>query len=197
MRPGHQRPDRLRAREHRPRRPGRRRTSDRGRVYRLNTASASSSRTPPPTARALAAITSAVEVLDYTGATAACHALPSACGDKRSTSAGSTRSTSLSASSARRSTCGRTKIQPLVASTSGPMTSATSSQYFCPSYEARPIMSAARSAMASTVAFGLALGIVGITDASATRRPATPRTRSRRSTTASVSDPSRQVPTGW
>ena len=59
------------------------------------------------------------------------------------------------------------------------------------------IRSAARSAMASTVAFGWALGMVGITDASTTRSPLIPRTRSSVSTTASASGPIRQVPTGW
>jgi hypothetical protein len=59
--------------------------------------------------------------------------------------------------------------------------------------------SAAFSAMASTVAFGWALGRTGITDASATRSPLTPRTRSPVSTTApgSVTAPIRQVPAGW
>src|SRR5208282_2761801 len=59
------------------------------------------------------------------------------------------------------------------------------------------IRSAARSAMASTVAAGWALGMAGITDASATRSPVIPRTRSSRSTTAPASGPIRQVPTGW
>src|SRR6185437_14909390 len=59
--------------------------------------------------------------------------------------------------------------------------------------------SAARSAMASTVALVLADGMDGMTDASATRRPARPWTRSSRSTTAPVSGsvPMRHVPTGW
>jgi hypothetical protein len=43
----------------------------------------------------------------------------------------------------------------------------------------------------------LAEGIVGITDASAMRRPSTPRTRNSASTTASRSDPMAQVPTRW
>ena len=43
----------------------------------------------------------------------------------------------------------------------------------------------------------LAEGIVGMTEASATRSPGTPRTRSSASTTASLSDPMAQVPTGW
>jgi hypothetical protein len=40
---------------------------------------------------------------------------------------------------------------------------------------------------------------VGITEASTTRRPSMPRTRSRGSTTApaSLGAPMRQVPTGW
>ena len=64
----------------------------------------------------------------------------------------------------------------------------------------RPVIRlAAFSAMASTVAFGWALGITGITEASATRSPVIPRTRSCGSTTASgsVSGPMRQVPAGW
>ena len=40
-------------------------------------------------------------------------------------------------------------------------------------------------------------GISGMIDASATRRPSTPRTRSCSSTTESSSVPIRQVPTGW
>ena len=52
----------------------------------------------------------------------------------------------------------------------------------------RPLIrSAAFSAMASTVAFGWALGMTGITDASATRSPVIPRTRSSVSTTAPAS----------
>src|SRR6516225_7162503 len=43
----------------------------------------------------------------------------------------------------------------------------------------------------------LADGIVGMTDASAIRRPRTPRTRSSASTTASRPGPIAQVPTGW
>src|SRR5262249_22901137 len=43
----------------------------------------------------------------------------------------------------------------------------------------------------------LAEGIVGMTEASAIRRPSTPRTRSSASTTASSPDPIAQVPTGW
>src|SRR5262249_35914271 len=43
----------------------------------------------------------------------------------------------------------------------------------------------------------LAAGIVGMTEASAMRRPWTPRTRSSASTTASAPDPIAQVPTGW
>jgi outer membrane protein assembly factor BamB len=56
-----------------------------------------------------------------------------------------------------------------------------------------PISSAAFSAMARTVAFGWALGITGMTEASATRRPAIPCTRSSASTTAPIP----QVPAGW
>ncbi len=37
----------------------------------------------------------------------------------------------------------------------------------------------------------------GITEASITRRPSTPRTRSRSSTTERASPPMRQVPAGW
>jgi hypothetical protein len=57
---------------------------------------------------------------------------------------------------------------------------------------------AAFSAMASTVAFSGALGMTGMTEASATRSPATPWTRSCGSTTASgsVSGPMRQVLAG-
>src|SRR5262249_9987152 len=43
----------------------------------------------------------------------------------------------------------------------------------------------------------LAEGIVGMTEASAIRRPSTPRTRSSASTTAASPDPIAQVPTGW
>src|SRR5262249_10770034 len=43
----------------------------------------------------------------------------------------------------------------------------------------------------------LAEGIVGMTEASAIRRPLTPRTPSSASTTASSPDPIAQVPTGW
>ena len=39
--------------------------------------------------------------------------------------------------------------------------------------------------------------ILGMTEASTTRSPSTPRTRSSRSTTESASSPIRQVPTGW
>ena len=56
---------------------------------------------------------------------------------------------------------------------------------------------AARSAIAITVALGFIEVIEGITEASATRRPSTPWTRSRGSTTARPSTPIRQVPTGW
>lgn len=47
------------------------------------------------------------------------------------------------------------------------------------------------------VAFGFIDVMVGITEASATRRPSAPRTRRLGSTTARPSDPTRQVPTGW
>lgn len=53
--------------------------------------------------------------------------------------------------------------------------------------------SAAFSAMASTVAFGCALGITGMTEASATRRPSIPCTRSCASTAAPIA----HVPAGW
>jgi hypothetical protein len=46
-------------------------------------------------------------------------------------------------------------------------------------------------------AWVLAEGIVGMTEASATRKPSTPRTRRSASTTASRPDPIAQVPTGW
>ena len=64
---------------------------------------------------------------------------------------------------------------------------------------ARLIRSAARSATIIVGAFVLPPGITGNTDASATRRPATPRTRSSGSSTAwsSSAAPIRQVPTGW
>jgi len=55
------------------------------------------------------------------------------------------------------------------------------------------INSAAFSAMARTVAFGWAFGMSGMTEASATRRPAIPCTRSPVSTTGPIP----QVPAGW
>src|SRR5439155_13251052 len=57
--------------------------------------------------------------------------------------------------------------------------------------------SAARSPMIIAAVFVFAETIDGITDASATRRPRTPRTRSDGSTTASGPTPMRHVPTGW
>ena len=57
--------------------------------------------------------------------------------------------------------------------------------------------SAARSPMIMAAVFVLAETIDGITDASATRSPRTPRTRSDGSTTASGPTPMRHVPTGW
>jgi len=65
---------------------------------------------------------------------------------------------------------------------------------------ARPaIRSAARSAMAIVGALVLPRGTTGITDASTTRRPVTPRTFSSGSTTLFHRDwlPMAQVPTGW
>jgi hypothetical protein len=59
------------------------------------------------------------------------------------------------------------------------------------------MMSAARSAIARTVALVFAAGRVGITDASTTRSPSIPCTCSLRSVTAVASVPIRQVPTGW
>jgi hypothetical protein len=61
----------------------------------------------------------------------------------------------------------------------------------------RLIRSAARSAMARTVALVFAPGREGITDASTTRNWSIPRTRSCRSVTAEASVPILQVPTGW
>ncbi|CEJ18001.1 hypothetical transmembrane protein [Ralstonia solanacearum IPO1609] len=63
----------------------------------------------------------------------------------------------------------------------------------------RRIRSAARSAIMMTGALVLPPMSVGITDASITRSPSMPRTRSSGSTTAAVSSapPMRQVPTGW
>ena len=58
------------------------------------------------------------------------------------------------------------------------------------------IRSAARSAIIIVGALVLPPIRVGITDASTTRRPSTPRTRSCGSTTDSASVPMRQVPTG-
>ena len=65
-----------------------------------------------------------------------------------------------------------------------------------PAYPRPMIIAAARSAMASTVALVFAAGTEGITDASATRSPSTPRSRSVRSTTEAASAPNLHVPTG-
>ena len=59
------------------------------------------------------------------------------------------------------------------------------------------IRSAARSAIIMVGALVLPPGRLGMTDASTTRRPSTPRTRSSGSTTATSSLPMRQVPIGW
>ena len=59
------------------------------------------------------------------------------------------------------------------------------------------IRSAARSPIMVTGARVWPPVITGITEASATRRPSTPRTRSCGSTTAPASEPMRHVPTGW
>jgi hypothetical protein len=59
------------------------------------------------------------------------------------------------------------------------------------------IRSAARSAIIIVGAFVLPRTSVGITEASTTRRPSMPRTRSRESTTACWSVPIRQEDTGW
>ncbi len=69
----------------------------------------------------------------------------------------------------------------------------------CDCSSARPwrIRSAARSATAIVGALVLPRGTIGITDASTTRSPSRPLTRSCSSTTAPASVPMRQVPQGW
>ena len=64
----------------------------------------------------------------------------------------------------------------------------------------RPAIIISRDANSPIMMVGalvLADGIVGMTEASAMRRPWTPQTRSSASTTASSPDPMAQVPTGW
>src|SRR5215813_6071870 len=68
-------------------------------------------------------------------------------------------------------------------------------------YGEAPVQSAiiswdANSPIMMLGALVLAEGIVGMTEASAMRRPSTPRTRSSASTTASSPDPIAQLPTG-
>jgi hypothetical protein len=64
------------------------------------------------------------------------------------------------------------------------------------SHRGRRISSAARSAIITVGAFVFPLGSVGITEASATRSPSTPRTLKHGSTGAPSSSPIRAVPTG-
>jgi hypothetical protein len=66
-----------------------------------------------------------------------------------------------------------------------------------PRPQPRRINSAATSPITIAGAFVWPRMTVGITDASATRSPSTPRTRSSGSTTESASVPMRAVPTGW
>src|SRR5262249_49747517 len=66
-----------------------------------------------------------------------------------------------------------------------------------PTRPATIISRAADSPIMMVGALVLADGIVGMTEASAMRRPWTPQTRSSASTTASSPDPMAQVPTGW
>ena len=66
-----------------------------------------------------------------------------------------------------------------------------------PRYAARFTISAARSAVISTAGWMLDEGTSGNTEASTTRNPCTPRTRSSVSTTARSSAPMRAVPQGW
>ena len=63
---------------------------------------------------------------------------------------------------------------------------------------AEPVISRdANSPIMMLGALVLAEGIVGMTEASAMRRPSTPWTRNSASTTASRPGPIAQVPTGW
>src|SRR5690606_23365401 len=67
----------------------------------------------------------------------------------------------------------------------------------CPQAARPRSRSAVRSAIMVTGALVLPPGSSGITEASTTRRPSMPRTRSCGSTTAAASLPMRQVPAGW